>query len=299
MSVIDLHSKDVLSKLRSAKEDIFSKVSSNQGAVAGHVGMPNQNIQRDLVGSGGLFGGRKSRMSRKSRKGHKGRKHQKSHKKGKRVHKSKSHRRRRHSKNKKGGYHVQFTMKSPTHLLGPKAGHADFTRVSKDGYNAPHKLGAGHQWSGVGGGSYGIASPTGVPYYTTAMNDTHSLRGSYPEIIGKTHGCPTCSQGGAKKHRRRSHKSRKSQSMKRTHRGGRRHRRVSRKGQRKSARRSRSKKGGYHQYLNGSARSFGYRTAGNIHPKDSALAGHGLMSAYKMGDYGMKGNYNHFTGKNT
>lgn len=269
MAVVDLHSNNKLAELRSSQEDIF-RVGSTQGAVRGSIGNPNPNIDRDMVGSG-LSGGAKKRKSMRRRRSGRSQKQRKS-----RHNKRHSSRRRR--RKQKGGYHVQHTLKHAG-VIGKSAGHSDFTRVSKAGVVAPHKLGAGMQY---GAGASVYKTPQGVPYFSTSMKNTASLRGSYPEIVKQTHSCPTCAMHGGMRRRHRTHKA-----------GMKKH---------KSHRRSRyqrHQKGGYHQYLNGSARSFGYRTVGNVYPQDSALAGHGLMSAYKMGGYGMKGNYNHFTGKNT
>lgn len=283
MVLVDLHSNQSLMGLRSTQDDVqFS--GSAQGAVVGHTGSPNPNVDYDAPpGSGLLYnkqGGRrmkhmKKRGSRKSRKGRKTRKSRKQHMR----------------RTRKGGNYVSLNPGSVNYLLGRSAGHPEFSRGVHTGINAPHKLGAGIQHppaqKGAGGASL-YPSQFGNTYYSTSMDDTAALRGSYPEVVGKTHGC----QGGGKRRSRKMRKSRKSRKSKRMN------RRKPHKS-RKSRRHGRNKKGGYHQYLNGSARSFGYVTNGKLQPHQSALAGHGLMGAYKMGGYGFKGNYNHFTGKNT
>lgn len=294
MVLVDLHSKPSLMGLRSTQDDVrFS--GSAQGAVVGHTGSPNPNVDYDApAGSGLLYnthGGRRKRVNgRKSRKSRKGRKPRKGHKSRKSRKQHASLRRR----TKKGGFYVSSNPSSVNYLVGKSAGHPEFSRDVNAGYNAPHKLGAGIQHPcmqkaqhGAGGASL-YPSQFGNTYYSTSMDDTAVLRGSYPEVVGKTHGC----QGGGKRRSRKIRKIRKSRKSKRVN------RRKLRKS-RKSRRHGRNKKGGYHQYLNGSARSFGYLTNGKLQPHQSALAGHGLMGAYKMGDYGFKGNYNHFTGKNT
>lgn len=282
MVLVDLHSNQSLMGLRSTQDDVqFS--GSAQGAVVGHTGSPNPNVDYDAPpGSGLLYnkqGGRrmkhmKKRDSRKSRKGRKSRKSRKQHMR----------------RTRKGGNYVSSNPSSVNYLLGRSAGHPEFSGGVHSGINAPHKLGAGIQHppaqKGAGGASL-YPSQFGNTYYSTSMDDTAVLRGSYPEVVGKTHGC----QGGGKRRSRKMRKSRKSRKSKR----------MNRRKPHKSRRRrhGRNKKGGYHQYLNGSARSFGYVTNGKLQPHQSALAGHGLMGAYKMGGYGFKGNYNHFTGKNT
>lgn len=262
MVLVDLFSKPSRMDLRATQDDVrFS--GSAQGAVTGHTGTPNANIHRDAPpGSGKLYGGRKHRRRTRGRK----------------------RRRTRAPKRrtKKGGYYVEKLPGPTSHVLGPKAGHPAFARGSNPGFQSPDKLGAGIQYSmnsmNGGGGASTYGSHVGNSYYTTSMKNTGDFRGSYPEIVGQTH------KGGRRrrKNTKKAKKSKKQRSRRRSR------RRVSRK-----------KKGGYHQYLSNSARSFGYLTNARIHPNHSALAGHGLMGAYKMGDYGMKGNYNHFTGKNT
>ena len=282
MVLVDLHSKQSLMDLRSTQDDLRFGGSA-QGAVTGHVGQPNPNVNHNAPtgsgmlykGNGLIFGGRKMKKRRT-------RKHRKRHT-------------RRGKRGKRGGYNVQFNPGDVNYLVGPSAGHASFNRGTNAPVHAQHKLGAGTQHQSGGGASL-YPSPFGNSYYTTNMENTHALRGSYPEVVHKVHGCHT---GG----RRKSRKPRKSRSRKsRKHNVKRTRSRKSRSHKRRNTRRvrrGRNKKGGYHQYLNGSARSFGYLTNGKLNPQNSALAGHGLMGAYKMGDYGFKGNYNHFTGKNT
>lgn len=298
MVLVDLHSNQSLMGLRSTQDDVqFS--GSAQGAVVGHTGSPNPNVDYDAPpGSGLLYnkqGGRRKRVNRrKSRKSRKGRKTRKS-RKGRKSRKSRKQHASLRRRTRKGGNYVSSNPSSVNYLLGRSAGHPEFSGGVHSGINAPHKLGAGIQHppaqKGAGGASL-YPSQFGNTYYSTSMDNTAALRGSYPEVVGKTHGC----QGGGK---RRSRKMRKSRKSKRVNR--RKSKRMNRRKPHKSRRRrhGRNKKGGYHQYLNGSARSFGYVTNGKLQPHQSALAGHGLMGAYKMGGYGFKGNYNHFTGKNT
>ena len=285
MVLIDLHSNQSLKGLRSTQDDLRFGGSA-QGAVVGHTGKPNPNINYDAPHGGGLLykgnmpfsGGRKMKKhgNRRTRK----------------------HRKKHTRRGKRGGYNVQFKPGHQQFLLGRSAGHASFERGMNHPVHAPHKLGAGvqHSQHQQGGGASLYPSPFGDSYYTTNMENTHDLRGSYPEVVSKVHGCHT---GGRRKTRKQGRKQRsRKHSVKRNKKQRKTHK-SRRHGKSHKSRRGRGKRGGYHQYLNGSARSFGYLTNGNVSPHDSALAGHGLMGAYKMGGYGMKGNYNHFTGKNT
>lgn len=298
--LVDLKSNSALSQLRNTQDDMRFAGSAQGHIGVGHVGQPNTNIHHDAPpGSGLLYSGggrrrrRRSRKSRKSRKGGRRHKSRKSHKKrksyrkrvsGKKQRRSK---RARHTRRRKGGAYVSMNPAShPSLLIGPKTGHPGFERGTNPGFHAPHKLGAGVQHVGQqqkGGNKpvsmYSSQSHAGTPYYTTSMDNSSILRGSYPEITPKLHG----THGGRRRKSRRGPYGH----------GG---RKVTTHAKRK--RRTRAKRGGYHQYLGGTSRSFGYHTAGKLQPHESALAGHGLSGAYKMGGYGMQGNYNHFTNRN-
>ena len=181
MVVVDILGNSALKNLRGTTYS--GDFGSAEGPVPGHghLGLdPNPNINRSLKsGAGLLYRGGKRRNKRRTKRGK--RSHKRRTKRGKRSHKRHTKRRR----SSKGGYHVKMQSNMQANaIVGPKAGHPQFEMGKNCGIQAPHKLGAGMQ-HGAGASLY--SNPIGNTYYSTSMGNTHLLRGSYPEVVPKTH----------------------------------------------------------------------------------------------------------------
>lgn len=189
MAVVDLTSNSALKSLMNTS--YTGDFGSNEGAVPGHghTEHSNINLNRNLpVGAGLLYRGGRRKSQRRGR----GRKHSRKTRTRRgakrKIRNTRKYRKRRgRGRTKKGGYHVQMNPSNHPHpVVGPGTGHSEFQSGQNCGFNAPHKLGAGIQ-HGAGASLYD--NPLGNTYYSTKMTPDNSsiLRGSYPEVVGKTH----------------------------------------------------------------------------------------------------------------